>query len=97
MYYQDNEAQEDLPKYTSPTPPSSRPITPACIEKTPYLTEHTNVQIATEIESEQQQPMSPAEDPLQKTFYPPESAIPDMYPESTEVRFIYKGKHYGRF
>ena len=34
---------------------------------------------------------------LNKIFYPPEAAVPDMYPETSEIRFLYEGNTYGRF
>ena len=53
------------------------PPTPTGIENFPYITEN-----------QEEQPPSPPEDMLNKTFYPPEAAVPDMYPETSEIRFL---------
>ena len=92
-YFDDGDVRKDNNENViSPIPPE-RPDTPAGIEKNPYGPSLTieNTNFEKHIDS------SPPQDMMEKIFYPPESAIPDLLPDTDEVRFIYKNKHYGRF
>ena len=94
-------SREAQPPY--PTSPSPTPVDPTPAENNPStapdLNPEESVPPATTSSNteEVEQPSSPEEDILDKVFYPPDGAIPDIDPHTQTVLFKYKGVHYGRF